>query len=403
MKYVVNSLLYRNGNFCLLYIGQFASFIGNMVTGVVLPYQIYQQTHSTLRVGLLGLFQLLPLLITALIGGVMADRYSRRKLLLVTEVLLALGCLLLIWNATLATPQIFLTFLIATCISAVTGFHRPALDSIAQQIVDKKDFPSLGVLNSFKFSFGMIAGPAIGGLMVAHYGVAKTLTFDFCTFLISLVALLRMTVIPNPPAKAEFSTWRSLKEGFQYAISRQELVGSYVIDFMAMIFGMPNALFPAIAENYGGARALGMLYAAPAVGALIISLWSGWAKRIKRYGAGIAISACIWGVAIILFGLAPSLWLALFFMSVAGAADAVSGVFRGTLWNETIANHYRGRLAGIEMISYLSGPRLGDTEAGLVAALFGVTTSVVSGGVLCILSVALCTYYLPKFWRYRSI
>lgn len=402
MKYIVNSLLYRNYNFRLLYLGQFTSFIGTMMTGVVLPYQIYQQTHSTLIVGLLGLFQLLPLLITALIGGVMADRYSRRKLLLITEILLTVGCLLLAWNATLHTSGVFFIFVIASCVSAVTGFHRPALESMAQQMVDKKDYPSLSALNTFKFSFVMIAGPAIGGLLIAHYGVATTLLFDFFTYLISLITLLMMSVVPNSPNKVEFSAWRSLRQGFQYAISRQELVGSYVIDFMAMIFGMPNALFPAIAENYGGAKVLGMLYAAPAVGALVASLWSGWAKRIKRYGASIAVSAGVWGIAIILFGLATNLWLALFFMSIAGAADAVSGVFRGTLWNETITNDYRGRLAGIEMLSYLSGPRLGDTEAGLVAALFGVTTSVVSGGILCILSVALCTYWLPKFWRYRS-
>lgn len=169
-----------------------------------------------------------------------------------------------------------------------------------------------------------------------------------------------------------------------------------------MIFGMPMALFPAIAEHFGGASTLGLLYSAPAVGALVISFFSGWVDKVKRHGAAIAIAAMFWGVAIILFGLSHNLWLALFFLSLAGAADAVSGIYRSILWNETIPNNLRGRLAGIEMISYLSGPKLGDTEAGLVAAAFGVTASVVSGGILCLAGVAVSCYLLPKFWGYQN-
>lgn len=402
MKFIFNALLYRNRSFRLLYLGQFISFIGTMITGVVLPYQIYHETQSTLMVGLLGLFQLLPLLVTALIGGVFADRHHRKLLLLITESLLALGCLLLACNAFLETPRLWIIFLVATLMSAINGFHRPALDSMTQQVVAKDDFPTVGALGSFKFSFGMIAGPAIGGLIIARFGVAITFLADFSTFLLSLIALFLIGSMPKPEGKRDSSTWVALKQGFRYAVSRQELVGSYLVDFVAMIFGMPTALFPAIAEMHGGAKVLGMLYAAPAVGALVISLWGGWARYIRRYGAAIAVSAAFWGVAIILFGLMENFYLALFFMALAGAADAVSGIFRGTLWNETIPNEYRGRLAGIEMISYLSGPKLGDTEAGLVAALFGVTASVVSGGVLCVISVFLCSYFLPQFWRYRS-
>jgi len=211
-----------------------------------------------------------------------------------------------------------------------------------------------------------------------------------------------MRHIPPPTRSGIEKTFESVKIGFNYAISKQPLMGSYLVDFAAMIFGMPMALFPAIAENFGGANTLGFLYSAPAVGALIISIVSGWAHRIKRHGVAIAVSASLWGIAIILFGLSHKLWLALFFLVCAGAADAVSGIFRSVLWNETIPNNLRGRLAGIEMISYLSGPKLGDTEAGLVAAAFGITFSVVSGGVLCIIGVGACCIFLPKFWRYCS-
>lgn len=396
------SLLFKNRNFGLLYLGQFVSFIGTMITGVALPYQIYHQTHSTLMVGLLGLFQLIPLLITALIGGVFADRYHRRTLLLIAEFSLAIGCLLLALNAHAAQPKISIIFFVAVLMSGLTGLHRPALDSMVQQLVKPGDFKTVSALGTLKFSICMIAGPAIGGLLIAHSGVTATFLVDFATFAISLIALLCMRNIPKPPRAKDESTFAAIKSGFKYAASRQELLGTYFVDFFAMIFGMPTALFPAIAEYYGGAAALGMLYSAPAVGALVISLFSTWTHRVKRHGAAVAWSAALWGACMIGFGLTHHLWLALFFLALSGLFDAVSGMFRSVMWNETIPQELRGRLAGIEMISYLSGPRLGDTEAGLVAAAFGVTASVVSGGILCILSVGVCCYYLPKFWRYKS-
>jgi len=402
MSYFINlSIFRRNRNFTLLFIGQFVSFFGTMITSVALPYQIYTETHSTMMVGLLSLFQLLPLLVTALIGGVFADRYHRRMLLLGAEFLLAIGCLLLAWNATLLIPHIWAIFLIATLMSAMTGLHRPALDSIVQQIVAKKDFPSVSALGTFKYSLGMIAGPAVGGLIIGHFGIVVTFLSDFATFLISLCAILAMSHIPKPQASHDESTWSSLRTGFRYAFSRQELIGTYVIDFIAMIFGMPSALFPAIALSFGGPKILGLLYSAPAIGALFVSFFTGFAERVRSHGKAIAIAAVGWGVAIIFFGLAPDLYIALFFLALAGAFDAVSGIFRGIMWNETIPNHLRGRLSGIEMISYLSGPKLGDTEAGFVAALFGIPFSIISGGVLCVVGVMVCSYYLPRFWQYQ--
>lgn len=400
---IVNlSIFRRNRNFTFLYIGQFVSFLGTMITGVALPYQIYTETHSTLMVGLLSLAQLLPLLVTALIGGVFADRYHKRMLLLIAEGILAIGSLLLAYNASLASPSIITLFIVAALMSAFNGLHRPALESIVQQIVSKKDYASIGSLASIKGSICMIGGPALGGLIIAHFGIVATYGVDVVSFLISLTALVLMKNIPKPDRKRDDSTWIALKQGFQYAYSRQELLGTYFVDFTAMIFGMPTALFPAIAVSFGGAKVLGLLYSMPAVGALVISFFSGWTTRVKHHGRAVAISAIFWGVAIILFGLSNHFGLALFFLALAGAFDAISGIFRSIMWNETIPNEYRGRLAGIEMISYLSGPKLGDTEAGLVAAAFGITASIVSGGVLCVLGVGVCCYLLPKFWHYHA-
>lgn len=405
MSWLINpSLLVRNRNYGFLYSSKAISMFGTNVTTVALPYQIYHETHSTLLVGLVGIVQLIPLLFTALYGGVLADRRHRQQLLLFAELMLMLGSLMLLWNAAQAKPHVWLIFLVAACMSALTGLYRPALDSLTQQIVDVKDFPTASSLSMFAYSVCMIGGPAIAGLMIAHLGLVATYAIDVVSFVVSIIALCLIRNVPKPKSNHEESVWRLLKEGCRYAASRQELLGTYFVDFAAMVFGMPMALFPALAATHGGPKTLGLLYAAPAVGALFVSFVSGWIRHIKSYGKGVVIAASLWGVAIICFGLVMqvSVYGGLFFLMLAGAFDAVSGIFRGTLWNEVIPNQLRGRLAGIEMISYLSGPRLGDAEAGFVASLFGVTVSIVSGGVLCIVGVAACCYYLPKFWDYRS-
>lgn len=396
------SIFKRNRNYTLLCIGQFVSFFGTMITSVALPYQIYSETKSILMVGLLSLVQLVPIIFTALLGGVFADRYHRRRLLLASEAILAVGSLTLAMN-TGVHASVWVLFVIAGLMAAFNGLHRPALDSIVQQIVERKDYPTVSAISSFKFSLGMIVGPALGGLLIAHTGLKVTYLVDFATFVISWVALVLMSHIPHPEkAGADEPILKSLTQGFKYALSRQELIGTYVVDFVAMVFGMPNALMPAIAESFGGVQALGMLYAAPAVGALVASMMSGWARKVTHHGQAVAYASGVWGVAIIAFGFAGHFYWALFFLAIAGGADGVSGIFRSIMWNESIPNHLRGRMAGIEMVSYLSGPKLGDTEASLVAAAFGVTASVVSGGVLCVVGVVVSCYYLPKFWRYHS-
>jgi MFS family permease len=402
MRHFVDfSLLRRNHNYCLLWLGQSISFFGTMITRVALPYQIYHLTHSTLMIGLLSTCQLLPLLVTALYGGVLADRYHRRRLMLIAETLLAICCLLLILNCLSPTPHIGIIFLLATIMSALTGLHRPALESITQQVLVKKDYAAASSLSSSTKSISAIAGPALTGLFIVHFGLITTFTIDLATFLFSLIALWLMHNIPKPIASTTESTWLFLKQGVRYAFSRQELKGTYFVDFIAMVFGMPIALFPAMSQTLGGDTILGFLYAAPAVGALLISFMSGWTQRMQRHGIAIAIAAALWGIFIIGFGFTKNLPLALFFLALAGAADAISGIFRDIVWNTVIPTELFGRLSGINMISYLSGPRLGDAEAGLVAAMFGITASVVSGGILCVIGVGVCCWMLPKFWRYR--
>jgi len=247
----------------------------------------------------------------------------------------------------------------------------------------------------------MILGPAIGGVLIAWKGVAVTYFADFASYVLSFLAVRMIRHLP-PAEGTESPSLGAILEGFRYARSRQELIGSYVVDFVAMVFGMPIALFPAIADTMGGPRVLGMLYAAPAIGALLASVTSRWTPRVRRHGLAIALAAATWGVAIVVFGYCEHLGPAVLFLALAGGADGVSALFRSTLWNQTIPDALRGRLASIEIVSYTSGPLLGHAEAGLAAALGGVRFSVVSGGALCVVGVAACAALLPGFVRYEA-
>jgi MFS family permease len=393
--------LRRHRDYRWLYAAQSVSFLGSMVTYVALPYQMYALTGSSLAVGLLGLVELLPLLVTAFLGGALADTVDRRKMVLWTDVGLALGCGLLALDALLPVPRVWLLYVAAAVMSALNGLQRPSLEAMTPRLVDPDELPAAAALQSFRGSMGMIVGPALGGLLIATAGIPWTFLFDLATYAFSYLAVRQLRALA-PPRSEERPTLDSVMEGFRYARSRQELLGTYFVDFIAMIFGMPLALFPALSQRLGGPRVLGMLYAAPAVGALVASLTARWTPRVTRHGLAVMLAATGWGVAIVAFGFCDTLVPALFFLALAGGADAVSGIFRMTMWNQTIPDALRGRMAGIEMVSYLSGPLLGHVEAGAVAAAWGVRASTVSGGVLCVVGVLVCGALLPRFIAYDA-
>ncbi len=382
----------------LLYTGQFVSFFGSMMTFVALPWQMYQLTRSSLAVGLLGVVEFVPILLMAFVGGAFADYMDRRRMVRLTEAAMACGTLTLIINARLAHPHVWMLYVFAALFAALNGLQRPSLEALAPRLVKPEQLPAVAALTSLRGSIGLIGGPALGGLLVVTFGPAFAYSVDLATFVVSLSALWLMQAVPPPP-DAERPSLKSVVEGLRYARSRPELLGTYLIDINAMFFGMPMALFPAIAETYGGSS-VGLLYAGPAIGALCATLTSGWTKRVQRHGLAVAIAAACWGLAIIGFGLAGRLWLALLWLALAGAADMLSGLFRMTIWNQTIPDHLRGRLAGIELVSYTTGPMLGNAESGLVASLYSIRTSVVSGGVLCVIGSGLLALALPAFLRY---
>jgi len=391
---------FRSRDFRLLYTAQLVSLLGTMVTYVALPYQMYRLTGSSLSVGLLGGAELVPLLVTAFIGGAIADAIDRRRIALATDVALAAGSAALALIAAIGASA-WMLYLVAAWMSAVSGLQRPAIESLVPRLVDKHDMPAAASLSIVRGSVGMIAGPAVGGVLLSSAGLTATYLTDVGSYAASLACLWMIKAVP-PAEDAERPSLAAVFEGFRYARSRQELIGTYIVDFVAMVFGMPLALFPAISDRLGGPSVLGLLYAAPAVGALAAGVTGRWVARVPRHGLGVMVAAATWGVAIVFFGVCSTLWPALASLAIAGGADAVSGIFRMTMWNQTIPDALRGRLASIEMVSYMSGPLLGHVEAGMVAAAFGVPASVVSGGVLCVAGVLACGVLLPRFLRYDA-
>ncbi len=351
----------------LLFTSQTISFFGSMMSFVVLPWQMYQLTHSSLAVGLLGAAEFIPTITMAFVGGALADYVDRRRMVLTSELLMTASSALLILNSLLSHPRVWVLFFCAIAYAGLNGLKRPSLEALTPKLVPPAMMTAVSALRSIGSTLGGVLGPALGGMIAATFGPTLAYSTNFLTFAISLVALWMMRATP-PLVNADRPSLHSLLEGLRYARSRPELMGTYFIDINAMFFGMPMALFPAIATKFGGAS-VGLLYAAPSAGAFVASVASGWSARINRHGLAVTIAAAIWGLAIVAFGFANHLWLALLCLAIAGASDMVSGLFRMTIWNQTIPDHLRGRLAGIEMVSYMSGPMLGNAEAGIVASL----------------------------------
>jgi MFS family permease len=397
--------LRHNTSFRRLFASQFISGLGTMVSYVAVPWQLYQLTHSNAQVGLLGLVQLLPVVVCGLLGGAVADRVDRKRLLIASEALMALCLAGLLANSLAAAPSVLAIYALVAVLQGASGFHRPALEALTQKLARPEEFAAVAALSSVRGTVGMVAGPALAGVLLARWGAVGAYLFDFCTFLAALFFIYRIPAIDMAPSDAAGERphlLADLAEGLRFAWARPELMGTYIVDIVAMAFAFPVALFPAMAAADGRTESVGWLLSAMSVGALVIGVFSGWTGKVTRHGRAVVIAAAVWALGIVALGFAPSLTLGLVCLAVAGAADMVSGVFRGTIWNETIPNTLRGRLAGIEMISYLTGPLVGNARAGFMADAWGVSTSVWIGGVICLAGVVLTGFLLPRFWGYRS-
>lgn len=391
--------LRRYRDFRLIFTAGLFSYFGTMITLVALPFQIKELTNSYWMVGLIGSVEIVPLVIFGLYGGVLADHVDRKKMIWFTEFGTLIATLVLFLNALRDEPSVIVIFVIAAVFAALSGLKRPSQDAILPRLVNHNDLPSATALMSLRWQFGGIVGPAVGGLIVASYGAQAGYLVDCTTFIVSLTLLSRINSVP-PLTTRTSPTIQSLMEGIRYAVGRKDLLGTYVVDLAAMFLAMPIALFPFWADAIGAPWALGLFYSSITTGAVIVTLSSGWMRNYPKHGKAVVIGALGWGVAIVIAGTTDSLPLVIGSLIVAGAFDQVSAMFRGFIWNQSIPDELRGRLAGIEMISYLVGPLGGQARAGGMAALTSLRTSIIGGGVLCIGFVAVIASAMEKFRNY---
>jgi MFS family permease len=369
-----------------------------MMTFIVVPWQMYELTRSSAMVGYIYLVEFVPMVILAFVGGALADYFDKRFMLRFTEFGQGITSVILLVNSLLPNPQIWVLFLCVAIHAGLAALQRPAFESLIQKLIPPDLMSSVMALNSIRFTLGAIGGPAIAGILAVTIGPWLIYAFDLVTFAGTIYAVYAIAAVPSPD-NAERPSWAGIKRAWKYAFSRQELVGTYFIDIAAMFFAMPQALYPALAV-YFGEKYVGFFPAALAGGALLASLTSGWTRNVNRHGAMVIAAATLWGVAIIFFGLSDNIVIALLFIAAAGFFDMISGIFRGAIWNNTIPNYMRGRLASIEMMSYLTGPMLGSAKMGIVAESFGLSFALVSGGVLCVAAVVGAALFLPKFFTY---
>ena len=380
------------------------TLFGTDAAAVALLVQAKQLTGSAIAVGLLGVAELLPIIVFGLYGGLLADRFDRGRMLRWCEAGLGGLAALLTVNAALPRPAIWPLYLLAAAMTMLSSLQRPSFDAAVPRTVRRDRLSAASALLSMTSNAGEIVATALGGAVAAGAGAGFVYGLDAVTFAVSWWLLTRLSALPPPEAgeHAPAPGLRGVVSGLRYARSRPDLIGSYLADLSAMTLAYPNALFPFLAADLHAAWAVGLMFAAPAVGALACSALSGWTGRVRRLGVAIALSAAGWGAAVTALGLAPDLGAALGCLLAAGAADMLSGIFRDTLWNQSIPDALRGRMAGVEMLSYAAGPSAGQARGGAVAALAGARFALASGGVACVAAVGAVCLALPGFTRYGA-
>lgn len=383
--------------------GQLISLIGRQITTVAVPFQVYSLTRSALDVGLLGIVQAVPLVCGSLAGGAIADRFDRRRVLIVTQLGLASCSALLALGAFSGHPPLLAIYAVVALASLVGAVDAPTRTAIIPNLVGVDRLAGALSLNIVLFQTTLVAGPAIGGLVIAHLGLPAAYSVDVITFGAALTAV---ALLP-PQGRSAIEHERpvaAILRGLSFARRQPVILGGFAMDLAAMIFGLPRAVFPVLAATtfHAGAQGLGLLYAAPGAGAVIAALTSGAVARSKRLGRIIVVAIVLWGVVIIAFGFAQTLWVALLLLAIAGGADSFSAVCRTTIMQRIAPDELRGRLTSLYFMVVVGGPNLGDVETGVVANAFGAEVAIVTGGALCLVGLGAAAVAFPSVWRYRT-
>lgn len=385
-----------------LWVAGALSSMGSRMTAVAVPVQVYGLTHSSLAVGMLGLALAVPLIGLGLLGGSFADAVDRRRLVLATSSLLAVVSLLFAAQALLDLRLLWLLYLLTALQSCLVAVDQPARRTFIPRLLPPERIPAASALAFLSFHVSLVAGPLLAGTLIAAAGLQGTYAVDAMSFLFAVYGVLRLRPMP-PQARRSRPGLRAVAEGLQFVRRHPILAACLIVDLNATIFGMPHALFPALGATRfgGGPRTIGLLYAAPAMGGFLAAALSGPLSHLRRQGQAVLLAVGVWGAAIAGFGLTRWLWLAVVMLAIAGSADVVTGVFRTTILQVNTPDALQGRVSSVGYVVGEGGPRLGDVEAGVVAAITSPVFSVVSGGLACVVGVLLLSFALPAFTRYE--
>lgn len=381
--------------------------IGSQLTIVAVPTQVYDLTGSSGYVGLAGGVALVPLLLFGLWGGAIADAVDRRTLLLISNGGIAVTSVLFWLQAALSVNSVSLVLALLGLQQVFFAVNQPTRSAAIARLVPAELLPAAGALNGTVVSFGAVMGPMLAGALIPVLGLSTLYLIDAAGLTLTMWAVWRLPSLPPLDGAARRAGLAQVIDGFRYLATRKVLLASFLLDIIAMVFGLPRALFPEIAQHTfggpaGGGFALGLLFAAMPIGSVLAGLLSGWLSRIRRHGVAITVAVVAWGLAVAGFGLSGQLWLAVLCIGIGGAADLVSMVFRGTMLQVAATDEMRGRMQGVFTVVVAGGPRLADLLHGTVGAAVGTTMAVTGGGLLVVVLVVAAAIALPSFWRYQS-
>jgi MFS family permease len=392
----------RQPDFRRLFVGQGVAFVGYQLTAVAVPVQMYHVTGSSLWVGLIGLAAFVPLVVFGLYGGAVSDAVDRRRLYIASSCLVWAVTGALLAQALLGLEDRWLLLGLVALQSVGFAVSSPVRGAILPRLLQREQVPAANTLNFTMSSVGTVLGPLLAGVVLARWGFATAYAIDALLFTVGFYAALRLPPLP-PLAVTARPGLRSVAEGLRFIATKPVVLMSFAVDVIAMVFAMPRALFPEVATTrFQTEGAVGWLFAAIAMGAVVGGLGSGWIGRVRRQGAALVTAVCAWGLAVALSGLAHALWLAVLLLAVAGAADLVSAVYRQTILQTYAPDEMRGRMQGVFIVVVAGGPRLGDLRAGAAAATVGVTASWVGGGIVCVVLVLMLAALVPALVRYRA-
>ncbi|MGY1606596.1 MULTISPECIES: MFS transporter [unclassified Geodermatophilus] len=398
----------RDPGYRRLFWGVAATMLGQQMTLVAVPFQVYDLTGSSLLVGVTSVVALVPLVVFGLLGGAIADAMDRRRLLLVTGAGSAVTSALLAVQALLpGGGNLVLLWVLVAAVSGFSAVNQPTRSAVIPALVGPGQVPAANALAMTVRQVGVIAGPLLAGVLIGVGDLFLAYAVDALGFLVAVLLLRGLPALPpggrTGPLRLGAAV-RGVGEGFTFLRTQPVLLMTFVVDVVAMLFAWPQAVFPELSQTRfeGSPNSLGWLFAGVSIGALLMGLTSGWVSRVDRQGAVVLAAIVVWGIAIIGFGLAPTLWLAVLFLAVAGAGDMVSAVLRSSMLQTAAPDEMRGRMQGVFLVVVAGGPRLGDLRAGAVASAAGVSAAMVSGGVVVVVAMAVVALLVPSFLHFRA-